>query len=160
MLCDSTCVRMLERSVRDGRFPPGKPPLLCPAWKEVRPMLRLRLSVSKGLFLGVGILSAAIGAYGTTLIQQAEATKDWPTTQGKIIVSEIRPGKDDGSSRPLVRFQYGLRGTIYRSEQYRQNTAGESMKKTAAEELIRKYQVGAPVRVYYNPENPMLAVLE
>ena len=108
----------------------------------------------------MGSLSAAIGAYGTNLIQQAEATKDWPTTQGKIIVSEIRPGKDDGSSRPLVRFQYGLRGTIYRSEQYRQNTAGEPMKKAAAEELIKKYPVGAPVRVYYDPENPVMAVLE
>ena len=123
-------------------------------------MLRLRLTVSKGLFLAVGILSAAIGAYGTNLIQEAEATKDWPTVQGKIVTSEVRPGEADASSRPLVRFQYAIRGTIYRSEQYRQDSVGRAMKKAAAEELVKRYPVGATVQVHYDPANPVNSVLE
>ena len=94
------------------------------------PMLRFRPAISKGLFLGVGLISAAIGAYGTNLIQQAEATRDWPTVQGKIVASDIRPGVDETTARPLVRFEYTLRGTIYRSEQFRQDTAGMAIKKS------------------------------
>ncbi len=123
-------------------------------------MLRLRLTISKGLFLAVGIFSAAIGAYGTNLIQDANSTKDWPTVQGKIVTAEVRPGGTEGKSRPAVRFQYSLRGSIYRSEQYRRNVAGQLMNTAAAEALVKKYPVGTQVLVHYEPENPSNAIIE
>jgi hypothetical protein len=99
-------------------------------------MSEIRSAVGKGLFLAVGVLSAAIGAYGTNLIQKADAAKDWPTKQGKIVAAEIRPGDTAGYSRPVVRFEFTLHGTIFRSEQFREGVAGQSMKTAAAEDLV------------------------
>jgi hypothetical protein len=123
-------------------------------------MSQFQSALRKGLFLAIGLLGTATGYYGTKQIQDAAATNDWPTIDGKIVTSEIQPATKESPERPFVRFEYSLRGTIYRSSQYRQGVAGNTFSKAAAEELIKKYPVGKQVQVHYDPYNPGNSVIE
>jgi hypothetical protein len=122
-------------------------------------MLRFRPAIDKAIFLAVGMLSAALGAYGTNMVLQAESTRDWPTAPGKIVTAEIRPGDAATNGRAAIRFEYAIRGSIYRSEQYRTG-AGQIVPRDAAEAVIQKYPVGTGVVVHYDPANPSNSVVE
>ena len=86
----------------------------------------------------------------------------WPTTQGRIIASEVkvktRVGKEN-IYRPMVVYEFSSGGTRFEgnrisfSPYFRPSSA-------EAKEIVARYPRGADVQIYYNKRNPEASVLE
>ncbi len=115
------------------------------------------------IFVGVGLFLLFI--YFRNLIR-VRASEGWPASQGIVVASWIRESHstdDDGSTStsyyPEVNYTYSVMGTEYQSDKitFGLKTGGSRGK---ALKVIAKYVEGNPVTVYYDPDNPQLAVLE
>ena len=100
----------------------------------------------------------------------------WPTTEGRVISSEVvsRPPGGDwsflwyllvlaGRGVPVqhwakVRYDYKVGGRLYESDVCSFGQHASSM--SQAEERRARYPSGATVKVHYDPEHPEAAVLE
>lgn len=102
-------------------------------------------------------------------LQVARATRDWPSVAGQVVgtrIDEERSRGDGRSSRVYrlrVRYAYvvdGVRRTS--SRRFAAELAGWTSwgGRKAAERHRARYPVGAPVTAYYDPADPVLAVLE
>ena len=115
--------------------------------------------------MGVGAIFALVGGaflvFGTFDTIQANMTKDWPTTEGQVVVSRVvsRIGNisDDGDSTaysPVIIYQYEIDGTKYIGDQVSTYQLANQTAKT----INQKFPIG-PVVVSYNPDKPEEAVL-
>lgn len=102
-------------------------------------------------------------------IQVARATRDWPAVAGAVVSTRIDETRSRGDGRPTrvyrlrVRYAYvvdGVRRTS--SRRYAAELAGWTLwgGRKAAERDLARYPVGAAVTAYYDPSDPVLAVLE
>ncbi len=121
--------------------------------------------------IGAGLLWVGIRAR-----QKAEASQGWPATQGQIIHTDVLEVKyrDDTSGMgvsgsgwkvrvsylPKVEYEYQVLGQTYTGSRLAFGAEKGYYTRQQAEEAIARYPEGAPVTVYYNPENPAEAVLE
>lgn len=98
--------------------------------------------------------------------RQVSASQSWPTTAGTVLSASVelrrsRSGRSgySHSHYPVVVYDYEVRG-----QRYQGNRIGFSEIGTGwagpAQQKIASYPVGGAVQVYYNPQNPMEAVLE
>lgn len=92
----------------------------------------------------------------------------WPTTTGTIITSQrqwhvVTPSNGKGYPTANIVYEYSLAGKTYNSERYDADGPYGSPvfgSESDIAELLRKYPVGAKVRVYYQDDRPSLAVLK
>jgi hypothetical protein len=96
------------------------------------------------------------------IAEEAEASKDWPTSEGIITSSELnktrdRDGKDMYSANIL--YEYSVDGKEYSDGNIGVMDGSTSMK-SSVKNTVRKYAKGKKVTVYYDPEFPGTAVLE
>ena len=80
----------------------------------------------------------------------------WPTTQGRIIDSEIitEPAPNgEGYEKLRVAFQYRVNEILYEKKQSRYVA-------WQVEEQLKEYRAGNPVTVYYDPAEPQISVIE
>jgi Protein of unknown function (DUF3592) len=116
--------------------------------------------------VGVGALFLCIGSglavWGWTIYQNARASADWPTAQGKVTSSHVSHTTDsDGgdSYSPSVRYEYQAD-----DRRYANNTIkfGENSYNSfdEAQVYVARYPEGATVTVYYDPGKPGRSVLE
>ena len=121
-----------------------------------------------GFFL---IITLALGGglifFSMRSKKKAGLSQGWPTTGGKVIVSEIRESAstdDDGYTNytyyPRVEFSYVVAGQSYSSKRISFGGVQGSSNQAKAQETINKYPVGTPVTVYYNPQKPPEGVIE
>jgi hypothetical protein len=109
---------------------------------------------------------AALG-FGSALFQllSTSGIARWPiiegrVTDGRIEVVEVPRGKSailhDEKYLPAVTYAYEVAGTTYSNDRpsYRLDRREE------AEGELLAYPVGAPLRVYYDPDDPGTSVLE
>jgi hypothetical protein len=109
---------------------------------------------------------AALGL-GNDVFQylSTRASARWPiaegrVTGGKIEIIERSRGKSailyDQEYRPIVTYAYEVAGAKCSNDipALSRKSRGE------AEEALRSYPVGAPLRVYYDPDDPGTSVLE
>jgi hypothetical protein len=86
--------------------------------------------------------------------RKASAMQTWPSAPGSIVESELR-------SRhiyyPHIVYQYNVMGQTYTGKRI---SPGPESGSSRARELVAKYPPGAPVTVYYDPQNPSDAALE
>ncbi len=145
-------------------------------------MIRISTSMrtsSEGLsawFLLLPLLFVIVGAvilfFGVRQIQNAQASETWPSVEGVVTVSEL--GRQTGSSSRTgtgtrrresttysadISYDYAVGGVEYVNGTVRFGQVNTSSP-SDARAMLKKYPVGAPVTVYYNPENPQIAVLE
>lgn len=85
----------------------------------------------------------------------------WPATEGKVISSivETYRGYEKTSYTARVVYGYSVNGTKYSSD----NVSFETEEHTDyfyATQLVSKYPVDKLVTVYYQPDDPSIAVLE
>lgn len=95
----------------------------------------------------------------TNQLNEVSEIKNWPTTQGKIVSSEVI---GERAYRPDVVYEYTVNGRMYSDSTDLQMPAfgrGES-KYDAASKLSGMYPSGQTVPVHYNPENPSLSKLK
>jgi hypothetical protein len=118
-----------------------------------------------------GAFALALGALGLVLIvlylrnkNKAKASMGWPSTQGRILSTNIRVDEvDDESNRvryvPEVHFEYTVNGVTHEGKRIIYGSEPDFGSRDKAQEFLQKYPQGALVTVFYNPENPGEAVL-
>jgi hypothetical protein len=114
-----------------------------------------------------GLLFAVIGyfvafTFGKPILDNAKASRDWPSVPGVITRSAVATKRSDGktmySSDVVYRYQVEGRELTCNSVFFGGNTS--SSNSAAAYNVTGRYPEGAEVDVYYEPENPANAVLE
>ncbi len=121
---------------------------------------------SSALVRVAGSLLVLVGAlvflgYMARVYTQAEAMRQWPTTEGEILETWVSERSDSENDEyvPAVRYRYTVAGQTYTGERLRAAPVSAGTRR-GAEQMLAPYFKGAVVRVYYNPQNPAEAVLE
>lgn len=100
---------------------------------------------------GIGIT-----IWGWLILARSRKTKQWPTTEGRIEVSETSSTVND--LLPHIVFSYRVNG-----KQYRCNfkfPEGTHPLPEFNQTYLKKYPVGNNIPVFFNPEQPDIATLE
>ena len=116
----------------------------------------------KWTFLGIGAL--LIGGslfYFVYATMRAAAAEDWPVAEGRVVATRVELGShtdDDGDSYvsydPIVAFDYRVESRTLRSERLHLGERETYDYRADADAFLAEYPVGAPLEVYYNPDNP------
>lgn len=104
----------------------------------------------------LGLMGAALCLYGISVLYQGIASLSWPSADGRILYSHASTGK-----RPetLLWYEYHVENQRYVSSKYR--TGGNvSPFRDVVEAAAKRYPAGEAVKVYYDPGNPQVALLE
>ena len=121
----------------------------------------------------LGILTLAMLAAGAGLllwggyeINRAYESRGWPNTQGTITSSYIKKeNRKDSNNRykttyyPKVNYQYQVEGKYYSCNRIAFGGVSGG-KRSKAKKVVDRYPSGKKVTVYYNPQDPGVAVLK
>lgn len=99
---------------------------------------------------------AAVMAWGWTIIAKARKTLQWPRVAGVIEQSDASSEEDD--LLPHIVYSYDINGHSYRSQL--QFPGGTTPTPEFSASYLKRYPVGAPVVVYYNPASIEETTLE
>ncbi len=110
-------------------------------------------------------LAASIGVtvfFGWPMYQRAQASLSWPTADGTVVSSELatRTVKLKKKYCPVVSYTYTVNGTERTSKNIWAMTGDYSSDREQQQAVLDNYPVGATVKVYYDPAQPDVAVLE
>jgi hypothetical protein len=112
------------------------------------------------LFLGLralwGMPAALSQTFGVRL-----AARRWPAAPGIIIGAEVRVTPESGEEPfydAVVRYAYTVQGQEYEGAQ--DDLTYVSNAQDAAQAIVARYQVGASVLVYYDPQAPQRALID
>ncbi len=129
-------------------------------------MKRILLTMFPIVFVLIGI---NLVISGMEVIRQARESTHWPATKGVITFSEINAVKvhtnyaSDSEEQKryaaIVKYKYTVRNDTYIAQNISFGNAGDGTAERA-NEIIRRYEKGKAVAVYYNPIKPELSVLE
>ena len=129
----------------------------------------------KSLFIFFGVITLFMGIVTfvpwTLNLSKSMETKNWSTTGGVILTSEISSHQEserdsNGHYRMVtyysvnIVYQYIVNGFNYSCSRVSYSTFDSTSDHNEAQQLANKYSVGKNVTVYYNPNNPSEAVLE
>jgi hypothetical protein len=108
--------------------------------------------------LPIVLVGIGVAVLGVRTIRKANLSANWPTTDGSILKSEIACA--EGRYEPMVVYRYAVDGKPHQGTEIGFGNRISSSDSRHATSYSDKYQVGALVTVYYDPENPNTAVLE
>jgi hypothetical protein len=118
-------------------------------------------------FLILLVLGGGLIFYSLRSRKKADQSRGWPSTNGKVIASEIRESKstdEDGrvkvSYYPHVEYAYEVNGQNYISKQISFGGVLGYNDRTKVQAKLEHYPVGSTVLAFYNPEKPAEAVVE
>ena len=101
--------------------------------------------------------------------KQARAMKKWPTTDGRIVRSQVtattqhhsRPGSgrsyDVTMYVPRIVYAYEADGHTFESDDI--GWSSSDNRPSVAEKYVKRYKLHSRVRVFYNPDDPAQATL-
>lgn len=122
-----------------------------PSWLQLLPLVFV-------------ITGAVILFFGARQMQQATASQSWPAVAGVVTVSELGKhlGNEENDSTSYsadISYDYVVDDTSYINSaiQFGQVSSSDP---SVARTVLKRYEVGQAVQVYYNPANPAQAVLE
>ena len=112
------------------------------------------------------LLFGSMAAYTFYLAYKSEAranaSRTWPTTEGKVLASELKRRyvlKTGYVYTPVVRYEYSAGGRRYENDVVAFGiTSLKSQKR--AEAHVEGRTPGAAVTVHYNPDDPAMAALD
>ena len=108
------------------------------------------------VLIGVGV---GVTIFGVTWIRSAFGSPNWPTVQGEITKSYLLEQEEEGTYFARVEYRYVVDDYLY--EGNRVNFGGDGgTNREAFAAIVARYEVGAPVAVYYDPDDPNSAVLD
>ncbi len=125
----------------------------------------------KNLFFGLIFLAVGIGLawWGKGMLNEAKASKNWPSVQGTVIHSSVTSYKSTSGSgskkrtttmyKPNITYRYKVAGQKHIGNKVSMSDGGSSST-SYAKKAMKKYPSGATVSVYYDPVLPADAVLE
>lgn len=105
------------------------------------------------------ILMVAVVINAIRQMSRAGASRNWFTTNGKVVYSSTHQEPDGPYFIPVVKYRYRVEEQEYESSRIRFTWSGESTHPWTASEVVNKYSVSKTIRVYYNPKNPSVSVL-
>jgi hypothetical protein len=111
------------------------------------------------IFFGVG---AGLSYWGWTILQNAQASANWPSVQGQVTSSDVErstDGEGGTSYQPQIDYSYTVNDQRYSGDRVNFGQNSYSSRR-GAEEVAARYPVGQSVAVYYDPVEPDSAVLE
>ena len=121
----------------------------------------LPIRIIIGFFSIFIIAGFVLLGFGVRNIWRAHAAENWPTTTGTIVSSEVKRNRSSETTTygAAVVYDYEVGGREYVQSRI---TFGDSSRgdPAYAERIVRRYQPDREVTVYYDPEDPSLAVLE
>ncbi len=127
------------------------------------PKKEIDLNTTRGrlfssLFAFVGVIIFIFGVYD---YKNAQASKDWPFVEGKIVSSAVYKSYSNKKYmyEAKISFTYYLNNTPHTGNKVSFNDYKASYS-SRAEDVVSRYPQGSVVRVYYNPQNPNESVLE
>lgn len=88
----------------------------------------------------------------------------WPSTTGRIVVSEVREGFEEVAGKhmymhsPQIIYRYEVDGLQHESAELDAVTVSSSSR-DAAEAATRKYPVGSEIEVFYDPARPSKSIV-
>jgi hypothetical protein len=126
-------------------------------------------------FLGAGVALSFIGL-GLALISgaillQGYASKGWPTTEARIVSSEVVVSQKAGGIRrggarfcdfytAKIEYEYTVGGKTFVGDEIAIASVPEGFDRRIAEAAVAKYPAGAKVTASYNPRDPGSAVID
>lgn len=109
----------------------------------------------------IGIL--LIIFWGIPTARNAMESKDWPSTDGWITISDVSKNydsEDDGFTYGAkVMYSYTVNGMTYLGGTVAFGDYSSS-DQTHASDIVSRYPIGKNVKVYYDPKDPKTSVLE
>jgi len=142
--CGAGCPSNSKECIRCGKALAPPPAKLEPITAKVIFML---------LFLAIGIAGECTLF---VFMSWAKESPNWPTVQGEITSVSTRSsgvGAGKTSSSPDVKFAWSVNGVDYAGGRYTYRQLSH------IRGSFSSYKRGKPVKVYYNPANPKIAVL-
>jgi uncharacterized protein DUF3592 len=119
------------------------------------------------LFFTIALFAVCVGL--SLWVAVSESTRlnqsaTWPKTDGTIVDSLVRDKGSQAHRRfcPYVIYRYTVAGVLYDSTSVRLDSdlSQCSADRQWANDIIRPYQNGSPVPVFYDPARPSAATLE
>ena len=119
------------------------------------------------LFFTIAIFAVCVGL--SLWVAVSESTRlnqsaTWPKTDGTIVDSLVRDKGSQAHGRfcPYVIYRYTVAGVLYDSTSVRSDLdlSQCSADRQWANDIIRPYQNGSTVPVFYDPARPSTAILE
>lgn len=118
------------------------------------------------LFLGAfTALGVFVFLWGILNLKLARASPGWPTVQGRVLTRDVKEmtTRLRWSTRttymPMLTYAYEVSGHTYRSNVIQFGLTNVKTREEA-EQILGSNTPGKPVQVYYDPENPQVAVLQ
>jgi hypothetical protein len=117
-------------------------------------------------FLTLLFLGAIVLLLSTVIFElpKSIASLAWPTTEGVVLSSDIHLmtgwSEDSEGWAPSVSYRYSVNGREYVSGNIEIQDVGNGNTDYLAYQVIQRYPVGERVKIYYNPGDPTIAVLE
>lgn len=115
------------------------------------------------LFILTGV---SITLFGVRGLLRAQASMDWPSTQGSIVESSVERERSSGtgnsggiSYHARIFYEYRVEGTTFNGDRVSYGDSGSS-DPSPARRIVNRYPKGKDVTVYYMPEDPEVCVLE
>ncbi len=99
--------------------------------------------------------------FGKPILDKAKASTDWPTTDGKVIESELERHRDNEGEtmyKALVVYEYTLDGGEFESDRVWFGGGYSTSDRSDMQSVVREYSVGKKVTVYYSPDDPSESV--
>ena len=99
--------------------------------------------------------------------QKLMASMSWPYVPGRMIGAGVRQEVTRGDAQtsdqvtylPTVQYEYQVGAQVYQGNRFALQDRGYSSSKRAFN-LVKGFQAGTPVWVFYDPANPRDSVLE
>jgi hypothetical protein len=106
-----------------------------------------------------GVVVAAFGCFLLTHagqdIRMALASRDWPSTPGRIVDSQV--GQSSVFGQPVITYQYSVNGTAHRGHVVCPHAFWSS---ATRRQMVSDWPVDREVQVRYSPAHPAEACLE
>lgn len=111
------------------------------------------LGITRTIVFILLLAGVILTGYSSTILHEYGARREWPTTNGKVISSEIAGG---ASSRPQVIYEFEVEGVTLRDTSDL-DVPGFGSKRSQLEVAaawIDLYPPGSDLLIHYDPDNP------
>ena len=119
------------------------------------------------IFSLIGVVLVIVGIVMIFLRRRSAALQaasvNWPTGEGRISDAKLHSFRDNDKHlnyMARVWHAYEVNGQSYTAEKISWGGQPYGRVATQANEILARYPVGTPVKVYYNPQKPKQSVLE
>jgi hypothetical protein len=120
-------------------------------------MKTLNIIILGGL---IALFTYAMGVLGGRELWRQHQAESFPHVQGLVRTSETtttRGSKGRINYHPYIAYRYSVDGTNYAGCRYRYDACPNDQE--SVNEIVAAHPAGSPVDVYYNPQDPLDAVL-